>query len=112
MGSHSHTHLNMKILEEEEVINEVSKSSQILENLTKDKVKHFAYPFGMEEHSSLREYNIIKKLNFRSAVTGQILPIKSYNLFALPRVYVGKNTCEKTLINHLSGFYNLIAKFT
>ena len=65
----------------------------------------------MKEHASLREYNIIKNLEFNSAVTGQVLPIKSYNLFSLPRIYVGKNTCEKTLINHLSGFYNLINKF-
>ena len=111
LGSHSHTHLNMKVLDEKEIINEVLKSSKIFENLTNKKVKHFAYPFGMKEHASLREYNIIKNLEFNSAVTGQVLPIKSYNLFSLPRIYVGKNTCEKTLINHLSGFYNLINKF-
>ena len=38
-------------------------------------------------------------------------PIKKINLFALPRIYVGANTCEKSLINHISGFYNFLYKF-
>ena len=55
-------------------------------------------------------YFIIKNLKFESAVTARVYPIKNYNFFSLPRIYVGKNTCEEMLINHLSGFYNLTKK--
>ena len=27
------------------------------------------------------------------------------------RIYVGKNVCDKTIMNHTSGFYNLVSKF-
>ena len=89
---------------------EVTKSLEILENLINHKVKHFAYPFGGKDQVSTREYNIIESMNFDSAVIGSVYPIKDCNFFSLPRIYVGKNTCEKTLINHLSGFYNLASK--
>ena len=36
--------------------------------------------------------------------------IKDCNFFLLPRIYVGKKTCEKTLMNHLSVFHNLASK--
>ena len=49
-------------------------------------------------------------MDFDSAVIGSVYPIKDCNFFSLPRIYVGKNTCEKTPINPLSGFYNLANK--
>ena len=110
IGSHGHNHQNLKILSDDEVKYEITKSSEVLENLIKRKVKHFAYPFGGKDQVSTREYNIIEDMNFDSAVIGSVHPIKNCNFFSLPRIYVGKNTCERTLINHLSGFYNLASK--
>ena len=111
IGSHSHNHLNFKILNNNEIQYEVNKSLEILEDLLNHKIKHFCYPYGGKKQVSVREYNIIEKLNLSSAVIGRAYPIKRYNLFSLPRIYVGKNICNKTLINHLSGFYNLANKF-
>ena len=111
IGSHGHDHLNLKVLSEDEVKNEITKSLEILENLLKNKVKHYAYSFGGKDQASTREYSIIESMGFDSAVTGRVYPIKDCNLFSLPRIYVGKKTCEKTLMNHLSGFYNLASKF-
>ena len=110
IGSHGHNHQNLKILSDDEVKYEITKSSEVLENLIKRKVKHFAYPFGGKDQVSTREYNIIEDMNFDSAVIGSVYPIKNCNFFSLPRIYVGKNTCEKTLITLLSGFYNLASK--
>ena len=110
INSHGHNHQNLKILNDEEVKYEITKSLEVLENLINRKVKHFAYPFGGKDQVSAREYNIIEDMNFDSAVIGSVYPIKNCNFFSLPRIYVGKNTCEKTLINHLSGFYNLASK--
>jgi len=111
ISSHGHNHQNLKILSDDEVKYEITKSLEILENLINRKVKHFAYPFGGKDQVSTREYNIIEDMDFDSAVIGSVYPIKDCNFFSLPRIYVGKNTCEKTLINHLSGFYNLVSKF-
>ena len=110
INSHGHNHQNLKILNDEEVKYEITKSLEVLENLINRKVKHFAYPFGGKDQVSVREYNIIEDMNFDSAVIGSVYPIKNCNFFSLPRIYVGRNTCEKTLINHLSGFYNLASK--
>ena len=110
ISSHGHNHQNLKILNDEEVKYEITKSLEVLENLINRKVKHFAYPFGGKDQVSTREYNLIKDMNFDSGVIGSVYPIRDRNFFSLPRIYVGKNTCEKTLINHLSGFYNLASK--
>ena len=111
IGSHTHNHLNLKILSNEEIQYEINKSLEILEDLLNHKIKHFCYPYGGKTHASTREYNIIEKLNLSSAVTSRIYPIKCYNPFSLPRIYVDKNICDKALMNHLSGFYNLVNKF-
>tara|TARA_B110000438_G_scaffold54268_1_gene54382 strand:- start:122 stop:1126 length:1005 start_codon:yes stop_codon:yes gene_type:complete len=110
ISSHGHNHQNLKILSDDELKYEITKSLEVLENLINRKVKHFAYPFGGKDQVSTREYNLIEGMNFDSAVIGSVYPIKDCNFFSLPRIYVGKNTCEKTLVNHLSGFYNLASK--
>ena len=111
IGSHGHNHLNLKILSEEEMKSDVLNSLEILEKLLNHKIKHFCYPFGGKKEASDREFKIIKNLNFDSAVTARTYPIKKYNIFSLPRIYIGKKACARTLINHLSGFYNLVKKF-
>ena len=111
IGSHSHNHLNFKILKTQDLLFEVKQSIEILEKLVNHKIKHFAYPYGGANEASEREYDLLKSFNLLSAVTSISHPIKKINLFALPRIYVGANTCEKSLINHISGFYNFLYKF-
>jgi peptidoglycan/xylan/chitin deacetylase (PgdA/CDA1 family) len=76
IGSHGHNHLNLKILSDDEVKYEITKSLEILENLLNRKVKHFAYPFGGKDQVSIREYNIIEDMDFDSAVICSVYPIK------------------------------------
>ena len=111
IGAHTHTHTNLKILNKDEAIYDICKCIKTLENLLKHKVKHFAYPYGGVDHVGHREHEIIKNLNFSSAVTDGVYPIKDGNLFSLPRIHVGKNANEKEINNHLTGFYNLAFKF-
>ena len=111
IGSHSHNHLNFNILNTEEIKFEVNKSLKILENLLDHKIEHFCYPYGGQKQASDREYKIIEELNFSSAVTGRVYPINKSDLFSLPRIYIGKNVCDKAIMNHTSGFYNLVSKF-
>ena len=111
IGAHTHNHTNLKILNKDEAIDDICKCTKILENLLKHKVKHFAYPYGGVDQADTREYDIIKNLNFNSAVTDRVYPIKDHNLFSLPRIGVGRNANEKEINNHLTGFYNLAFKF-
>tara|TARA_B100000029_G_scaffold63741_1_gene57110 strand:+ start:2286 stop:3323 length:1038 start_codon:yes stop_codon:yes gene_type:complete len=110
VGAHSHNHLNLKILERENLIYEIKESKVVLENLLESKIKHFSYPYGQGRQVSQREQKAVAELDFDTAVTTQVYPIKGYSPFFLPRIYVGNNLCEKSLINHLSGFYNLVSK--
>jgi len=110
IGSHSHNHLNLSVLEKEKLLYEVNQSTEILEKLLNHKIKHFSYPYGHKNQVSKRECNTIADLNFDTAVTTQAYAIKNCSNYLLPRIYVGNNTCEKTLMNHLSGFYNLTNK--
>ena len=59
IGSHSHTHPNLKILEEKKKIFEIENSNQILENLLNKKIKHFAYPYGGKNEANTNEYEIV-----------------------------------------------------
>tara|TARA_B100001123_G_C15232349_1_gene995666 strand:+ start:117 stop:1118 length:1002 start_codon:yes stop_codon:yes gene_type:complete len=111
IGSHTHNHLNLKILNDDELISEVKKSLEILEKLLGHNIKHFSYPYGGIREANTREYDLVKSLNVISAVTSRAFPIKKTDPFVLPRIYVGKNTCEKSVINHLTGFYNLVYRF-
>ena len=110
IGSHSHSHLNLSILGREDLLYEINKATEKLENLLNHKIKHFSYPYGQKNQTSNRESNLIADLNFNTAVTTQVYPVRNCSSFLLPRIYVGNNTCDKTLINHLSGFYNLANK--
>ena len=110
IGSHSHTHLNLSILDKENLLYEINKANEKLENLLSHKIKHFSYPYGQKQQVSTRESNLLADLDFITAVTTQVYPIRNCSSFLLPRIYVGNKTCEKTLINHLSGFYNLVSK--
>ena len=111
IGSHSHSHPNLKILEEEKKIFEIENSNQILENLLNKKIKHFSYPYGGKNEANTNEYKIVQNLKLNSAVTTRIYPPDHNKLFSLPRIYVGKNANEKVIRSHLTGFYNFISKF-
>ena len=111
IGSHGHNHLNLKILSNDEIKKEINQSLEILKEILGHKIEHYCYPYGKKEQASEREYNVVKSLSLKSATTGRIKPMQNKNFYSLPRIYVGNNTCAKTLINNLTGFYNLAKKF-
>ena len=48
LGAHSHNHLSLRNLSEEECIEEMKISKQTLEEFTQLKTNHFSYPYGGE----------------------------------------------------------------
>jgi len=110
IGAHSHNHLSLKNLTEEDCLKEIKKSKEILENLTNNKINHFSYPYGTEDDVGEREFNIVKKLGFKSAVTTSVGKPTKNKLYNLPRIHINQNTSEKILKFKLSSYYPFYRK--
>ena len=72
IGAHTHNHLSLKNINGEECVYEIKTSKKILENLTSLEINHFSYPYGTKNDVGEREYKIVKKLGFKSAVTTSV----------------------------------------
>ena len=81
-----------------------------MENLTKQKINHFSYPYGTENDAGKREFQIVKALGFKSAVTTSVGKLSSEKLFNLPRIHMNQKTNEKILRFKLSNYYYFYRK--
>lgn len=89
IGAHTVNHYALSKLTEKCAVNEILGSKVVLENVLGKTVYHFCYPFGSEREAGEREFNIVRKLGFKTAVTtrfGNIFPEHSNHLWSLPRV--------------------------
>jgi len=105
IGAHTHNHLSLKNLSREECTNEIETSKKVLENLTSLKVNHFSYPYGTKDDVGNREFEIVKGLGFKSAVTTSVGRLSKKNLFNLPRIHINQRASEKVLKLKLSIYY-------
>jgi peptidoglycan/xylan/chitin deacetylase (PgdA/CDA1 family) len=88
LGSHSHSHQDLKSLRENEIWNELEYSKKLLEDKIGDPIHFISYPFGRFDK---RIMNICKKIGYWGAVT--MNPIPNNNPFSMPRssVYLSDN---------------------
>lgn len=89
IAAHSVTHPTFNLLSIEDLVDEINRSKEIIESYIKKPVCHFAYPFGTSNEVGEREFEIIKKLKFKTAVMangGKILHHKKYEFYSLPRL--------------------------
>jgi len=105
IGAHTHNHLSLKNLKENECIDEIKASKKILENLVNRKIDHFAYPYGTKSDAGKREFKIVEELGFKSAVTTTVRKISKKKLFNLPRIHINESTDERNLKLKLSVYY-------
>ena len=105
IGAHSHNHLSLKNLKKDDCIEEIKMSKQILEDLLNHKINHFSYPYGTLNDAGEREFEIVKKLGFKSAVTTSVGNITKKKLFNLPRIHINERTNIKILKIKLSIYY-------
>ena len=66
VGSHSHTHPNLKNLTSHQILNELSLSKELLEKLSHKNVVHFCYPEGYVSNQVVK---ILKKTGYLTATT-------------------------------------------
>ena len=110
IGCHSHYHQNLKILNEEELNEDIGRSKLLLEKIIGKKVIHFSIPFGTNNAFSEKSIELLKKLNFKTIVTTNHGNFDKKELFKIPRIGVGNNDLENTLHSKAIGFDSLINK--
>ena len=88
IGAHTHSHLNLGRLTEEDAFIEMSNSKTLLERELGHPIEHFAYPFGTANEADTREFELAYRCGFRTAVTTRPETIRSPNMNAIPRLGV------------------------
>jgi len=106
IGAHSVNHFPLKKLDSEALVREIKESKEGIESKIQQVVEHFAYPFGKSTEASLREFEMVKSLGFKTATTtrmGNIFPAHRCHLECLPRISINKATKKPVLQLQTSG---------
>lgn len=88
IGGHGVTHRPLAALSEAEAAREIIDNRAYLEQVTGQKVEHFAYPFGDSSACNWREAELVRSAGYVSAFTtrtGNLFPQHSTLPFMLPR---------------------------
>lgn len=109
LGCHTHMHQNLKILNKNELNEEIFKSKQILESNLDKKIKHFSIPFGTNNTFSPTVIDAINKFEFNTIVTTEHDVFKKKSKI-IPRIGIGNNDIGNKLYAKLSGLDSLINK--
>ena len=91
MGAHTLNHEALARLDEAAAKAEVINGASVLEAELGERPRHFAFPYGYRAAAGAREFELLKKLRFKTAVTtrgGMIFPEHKDHLTALPRISV------------------------
>jgi peptidoglycan/xylan/chitin deacetylase (PgdA/CDA1 family) len=89
IGAHTVNHFALSKLTSEELIKEVTRGRDILEDRLGKKLRHFTYPFGDAGSAASRDFDLLSKLGFATSTTtrkGMLFPAHADHLQALPRV--------------------------
>ncbi len=100
IGTHTISHPVFKQMSENEIINEIIISKKLIEKHIKKEIWHFAYPYGGQEEVGKREFDILKKLNFRTCVTtrhSNLFSGHGKHLECLPRISIPEGITEMNL---------------
>ena len=110
LGCHTHNHLCFANFNAQIISQELENSKSLLENEIGLKVSHFAYPYGTVKDINFFEHEILKKLDYKSAVTtSEILKHDVYQ-FYLPRISIGPYVTIDDFKRKLTGFDIMLKK--
>ena len=94
IGVHTVNHLNLRQLSEDEVEQEITTSKQEIEAKIGKVADHFSYPYGSPDEASRREFDIVKRCNFKTGTTTRQASVfsehKAY-MECLPRLNIYGN---------------------
>jgi peptidoglycan/xylan/chitin deacetylase (PgdA/CDA1 family) len=101
IGGHTTSHPQLAALSETEALREIADNRAYLQNLTRQEVAHFAYPFGSARACAEREAALVAAGGFRTAATarhGCVFPGHDQERYALPREGVQWHDDEASLV--------------
>ena len=104
IGAHTCDHLALSKLSEQDCEREIAASIAKMEDYLGRSCRHFAYPYGDEESTGEREFEIARRLGVRTAVTtrkGVIHRQHRDQLSALPRVSLNGDFQESRYVDVL-----------
>lgn len=76
IGAHTVNHYVLANLDDQKCKSEMEESKKFLERLLDHPVDHFAYPFGGRQQAGPREFDLARKVGFKTAVTTTNRPLK------------------------------------
>lgn len=89
IGAHSSQHFGLRFSSISEIKKDIIRNKSKMNEITGKTISHFAYPYGTHYSVGNREYSIVKKLNFKTAVVTYSSPVFKYHqnqLLSLPRI--------------------------
>ena len=110
IGCHTHTHQNLKLLDDNELKYEINSSKNILEQMLRKKINHFSIPFGTKDSFTEKTIKSLQKFNFKTIVSTEHGNFNKENLFTIPRIGIGNDDLEESLYSKALGFDSFINK--
>ena len=104
IGAHTHSHIALKFCTKEEIIGDISYSNDLFQKHLGQTPKHFCFPYGDSNSLSEKDFDLIKEMDFKTAVTtnsGNIYNKHNQMLHKLPRIFVSENQ-ESNLIDDIN----------
>ncbi|MCF6322592.1 MAG: polysaccharide deacetylase family protein [Rhizobiaceae bacterium] len=112
IGAHTIHHYALARLSDEDAEREIRDSANILKMELGESPTHFAYPYGYRAAAGPRDFEIARKLGFKTAVTtrhGVLHQEHHDNIHALPRISLNGNFQSVRYVDTLlSGLPTLI----
>jgi peptidoglycan/xylan/chitin deacetylase (PgdA/CDA1 family) len=106
IGGHTISHPAMNTLSDDEARREITEGCRIIESHTRQKIRHFAYPFGRPSDVSERDRALCRELGFATATTTRAGTLEARHKDTphdLPRISVSCETTPQRLRVDLSG---------
>mgnify|MGYP001626824883 CR=1 FL=1 len=110
IGAHTMHHVSLANQKEELAKAEILQSKSEIESKINKKVVHFAYPYGSLDDGSKREFFILKKAGFKSAVfnhPGSFFSVDGEDKFKIPRMGLTDETSKRKVVDLFEGKVHL-----
>jgi peptidoglycan/xylan/chitin deacetylase (PgdA/CDA1 family) len=105
IGAHTLSHCNIAKCTSDAAEREIAGSRDSIEARLHRPVAHFAYPYGDKDAAAARDFALVRKLGFKTAVTtrpGMLFAEYADHMTALPRLSLNGNFQDERLLKVLT----------
>ena len=105
IGAHTLSHCNLAKCTSDAAEREIAGSRSSIEAKLNRPVMHFAYPYGDKDAAAARDFALVRKLGFKTAVTtrpGMLFAENADHMTALPRLSLNGNFQDERLLKVLT----------